>query len=309
MSPEITDAPGEVDSEEARDAYVRSADSAPGSVMAALARADQATRSRVVNRLQRERGNAYVQRLVERSVPHDSHPAAVQRDGEDEPSGSGYRLRSPSLLGGAGAGPGPSSANSLHLDPEIQAQIRAIEITRNLLDPTALRTALLGIELTTPSTSPNPFAAPSLPTPGPLVPRGAGPETSRSAEAGDFLGGLMAVPAIDTAVTRLQTLALDQVRSDYRRLSTGERIAAITAGVLIGGAALAGVGSSPEARRLALDQLNGRVIPVPGLSGLSVELNTQRGGVMVGLHLDIGALLPPALGFGPGSPTPIGGPP
>lgn len=308
-SSELAEVPGEVQAEEARDAHLKSTGSAPDTFIAALAHADGAGRERIVSRLQQAHGNAFVQRLVATLAPSSGHPALVQRDGEGESSGSRFRLTTPSLLGPAGASPSPSSAYQLHLDPEIQFRIQAMQLAHQLLDPTALRAALLRIEPGAALTAPSPLAGPSAPAAEPLVPRGEGPETPRAAGAGDALSAVMAVPLIDTAITNLQTLALDRVRSDYRRLSTGERIAAISASVLIGGTAIAGIASNPDARRFALGQLNGRVFPVPGVSGLSVELNTERDGVMVGLHLDVGALLPKSLGFGPSSPTPIGGPP
>lgn len=308
-SPELAEVLGETQSEEARDAYPKGPGSAPGSFVSALTHADGAGRERIISRLQQARGNAYVQRLVATLAPSRGRPAVVQRDGEGDSSESGFRLPTPSLLRPAGADPSLSSEYQLHLDPGIGAQMRAIQLAQQLLDPTAVRAALLRIEPGATSTAPNPFAGPSVPAAEPLVPRGEGPETARAAGAGDALRAVMAVPSIDRAITSLQDLVLDRVRSDYRRLSTGERIAAISASVLIGGTAIAGIASSPDARRFALDQLNGRVFPVPGVSGLSVELNTERNGVMVGLHLDVGALLPRSLGFGPSSPTPIGGPP
>jgi hypothetical protein len=60
---------------------------------------------------------------------------------------------------------------------------------------------------------------------------------------------------------------------------------------------------------MALSQLNGRVLPVPGLNWLSLEINTGGNNLMLGGHVDIGSLLPPSLGFGPSSAQPIGGPP
>ena len=268
----------------------------------ALAHADHAGRERLLNRLQSMHGNALVQRVV---AVHASatRAVAVQRDGDDER----FRLTTPSLLGPST--PGPESRFRLRLDPDLELRMRAMQITQQLLDPAALRPALLRVAASGTAPQPNPLAGPSVPTPAPLVPRGDGPETPRAGEVGDIVSAVMAVPAIDTAITSLRDLALDRVRSDYRRLSTGDRIAAITASVLVGGAAVAGVASSPEGRRFALGQLNGRVLPVPGVGGLSVELNTERGGVMVGLHLDVGSLLPASLGFGPGSPSAIGGPP
>ena len=160
-----------------------------------------------------------------------------------------------------------------------------------------------------PSAPSGALSGPAIPAPTPLVPPGAGPETPRAATPGDLLKAVMAVPVLDDAVQRLSTDARDRVSRDWGRLGTGERAIFVSTAVLIGAGALAGVASDPESRRFALDQLNGRVLPVPGIDGFHVELNTAGGGVMVGLHLDVGRLLPPSLGFGPGSPEAIGGPP
>src|SRR5262245_53540258 len=56
--------PGEVEADASRDAFLRGAGSDPATVASALSGADGATRSEAVSRLQRERGNAYVQRVV-----------------------------------------------------------------------------------------------------------------------------------------------------------------------------------------------------------------------------------------------------
>jgi hypothetical protein len=102
---------------------------------------------------------------------------------------------------------------------------------------------------------------------------------------------------------------MDRVRRDWRRLGTGGQVAAVTAAVLVGGGALAGIVSDPEGREFVLDQLNGRVLPVPGITGLGMELNTSGDNIMVGMHFDVGAVLPEWMGFSPSSPPAIGGPP
>jgi outer membrane protein OmpA-like peptidoglycan-associated protein len=67
--------------------------------------------------------------------------------------------------------------------------------------------------------------------------------------------------------------------------------------------------TDPDARKFLIGQLNGRVLPVPGVDWLHLEVNTGGDNLMLGLHVDVGRLLPPILGFGPGSPSAIGGPP
>jgi hypothetical protein len=124
---------------------------------------------------------------------------------------------------------------------------------------------------------------------------------------------VMAVPMVDAAITNLRTQATDRLQRDWRDLSTGNRIAVISTGVLLGSGAIAGVLSNPETRQLAqqfaLSQLNGHVFTVPRLDWLGVEMNLSGNNLMLGFHADIGKLLPPSLGFGPASFTAIGAPP
>ena len=77
----------------------------------------------------------------------------------------------------------------------------------------------------------------------------------------------------------------------------------------MGQARLGGALSDPSSRSFLLSQLNGRVLPVPGLPWLRLEMNTGGNALMLGAHVDVGALLGPVLGFRPSSPSPIGGPP
>jgi hypothetical protein len=55
---------GEAEADAVRDALLRGAGIGPGTLSSALARADETTRARAVGRLQQERGNSYVQRVV-----------------------------------------------------------------------------------------------------------------------------------------------------------------------------------------------------------------------------------------------------
>jgi len=188
--------------------------------------------------------------------------------------------------------------------------MRAITAMQGALTPAALRPNLLQLPSNVGQPPPpGPLQGPAPPQAPPLVPRGEGPVESRAASGGDLLQAVMAVPAIDTAITNLQTQAVDRVRRDWRDLGTGGQAAVVTSLAVIGGGALGGAMTDPAARSFALSQLNGRVIPVPGVGGLGVELNTEGDNVMVGLHLDIGRYLPESLGFGPGSASPIGAPP
>ena len=238
-----------------------------------------------IHQLQQSLGNIAVRRLL---------TGRIQRQG---PFGGRQR---PSLLGGDQA--------RLTLDPEIEAQMRAITAMRSMLSPDALRPILLQIpdDFVQP---PGPLDSPPTPAAPPLVPAGAGPSEPRAASGGDVLRAVMAIPAVDTAITNLQNRAVERVQRDWRNLGTGGQVAVVSSLAVIGGGALAGAMTDPDAREFGLSQLNGRVIPVPGVGGLGVELNTKGDNIMVGLHLDIGRYLPESLGFGPGSASAIGAPP
>jgi hypothetical protein len=119
----------------------------------------------------------------------------------------------------------------------------------------------------------------------------------------------MAVPAVDQALARLRLQASEQVTRDWSRLTTGERAGVVSSLAVIGIGALGGIASDPDARATALGLLDGRPLPVPGLDWMRVEVSTAGENVMVGLHVDVGQLLPPSLGFGAGSPQALGAPP
>lgn len=61
---DFQEVPGEAEADAVRDAFLKSAGPNPASQASALSNADSATRAHTLNRLQQERGNAYVQRVV-----------------------------------------------------------------------------------------------------------------------------------------------------------------------------------------------------------------------------------------------------
>ena len=246
-------------------------------------------------------------------IPNDP---TIQRDSPSNlPPIPNYQLTTPSL----GQPQDPSSRYklggdlSLHLDPQFQSTMQQVQ---EQVTPTTIRTALSQIKLTlppsgTPAPATNPLAMPSKPIPAaaPTVPAGNGPDKPRAADGGDIMDAILAVPAIDAAVNSLQTQASDRFTQDWHRLKTGEKIVGISSVVAIGGGLLAGVISDPAARKLALDQLNGKVLPVPKLNWLHLEINTGGDNLMLGLHVDVGQLLPSSWGFKASSPDAIGGVP
>jgi hypothetical protein len=217
----------------------------------------------------------------------------------------------------------------LELDPALQAQIWS-RIDQEL-DPARLRPVLGTVsylgpgfpKLPTPAaaasaatsgtagTAPavNPFTLPPIPEPAPLVPKGAGPDKPKAADGGDIAEAVAAVPVIDQAITGLKEQAKAKVLTDWSRLSGGEKAITVSSLAVIAAGTLAGISTDPEARKLALGQLNGKVLPVPKVPWMRIEVNTGGDNLMVGIHVDVGSMLPPSLGFGPGSANPIGGPP
>lgn len=191
----------------------------------------------------------------------------------------------------------PSSVPQLHLDPAIEAEMRAIR-ARALLDPAVLRSTLLRLDVDSLISTPPPRWATPVKgdEPQPLVPRGAGPETPRPAGVGDLLKAVSKVPAVDGALTNLQLEAERQARVGWGGLSTGERAMVITQSALIGGGAVAGILSQPDARQFALDVLQNRLLPT-GVPGLQFQFNLTGPDQRIEFQLNVGALLPRSLGF------------
>jgi hypothetical protein len=143
----------------------------------------------------------------------------------------------------------------------------------------------------------------------PIVPKGEGPDKPKAGRLSDVAEAIAAIPALEQALTTLKTEAKTKVTTDWGKLNTGEKAAVVTSVVSIGIGTLGGAATDPTARKFLLSQLNGKTLPVPGVPWLNVEVNTGEGNMMVGMHVDVGRLLPPSLGFGPGSPSTLGGPP
>lgn len=247
---------------------------------------------------QRSGGNQAAQRLI-------------QRDETSLPSVPDYQLTPPSLF------PAPRRPSLLgegpylHLDPQIEAELRAQQI-RTALSPAQLRPLLARLPLEPILLAPGgglPAAPPPAPQPGPPAqpqPRvGERGEPPRAGSGGDILRAIAERPEVEAAIGRLGDHALMQ----WQRLRLGGQVAVVSTSALIAGGALAGIATSPEARRFVFEQLSGAALPVPGADWLHVELNVADDNLMFGLHLDVGRFLPAALGFGPGSPEAIGEPP
>ncbi len=228
--------------------------------------------------------------------------APVQRE-DSLPPVPNFQLTPPSLLTPLD----PTSRYSLglnyHLDPDLPLTLK--QDTQQLLDLAILRPQLEQIDLgtTLPTFLPK---RPVTPEKSAAVPSEQPPTTPRSADAGDLLKAV--VVKLDPTLTTLKTRVGDRAESDWRHLNRGEKVGVVSAFTVIGGGALAGIISDPEARRLSLGLLDGKVLPVPKLDWLNLEINTKGNNLMLGLHLDVGQLLPSVLGFRASSPKAIGVP-
>ena len=100
----------------------------------------------------------------------------------------------------------------------------------------------------------------------------------------------MAVPAVRAEVNKLRDTATDQLKRNWRSLSAGDKSAGIGVSALIASGVIAGIVSNNSARQFALQQLQGRNIPVPMVPGLSFQLNPIGPNQSVMLNLDLSAL-------------------
>jgi hypothetical protein len=98
-------------------------------------------------------------------------------------------------------------------------------------------------------------------------------------------------------LTRLRTEAEDRASREWSQLGTGDRVLIISHTALVSGMALGGALSNPEAREFIWNQVQDRPLPVPGVRGLTFEFNLRGPERRVMFNLNLGALLPPSLGF------------
>ena len=117
----------------------------------------------------------------------------------------------------------------------------------------------------------------------PLVPRPAlhprHPEPAvKPGSGGDLLEALMAVPTLKSGIDKLKAAVIAKPIQDWKRLSSGGKAAVISQTVLMGGGALTAVLSSKQDRQSLYNMLKDREIPipVPGVPGLEVQLQTGK---------------------------------
>jgi hypothetical protein len=167
----------------------------------------------------------------------------------------------------------------LHLDPQIAAEMRAIEARQNFerLRGIWLRPEWWQLEQVLQPQRQWLQAPPASASPPP-VPRGAGPATPRPAEVGDLMEAIWAVPAVQRTAYRLLDEATSNLRAGWRDAATGERTLVVGYAVLMAGT-LAPLLSVSSYRQQAFDLIQGRKIPVPGVPGGWVRV-VPRGGFL-----------------------------
>ena len=181
----------------------------------------------------------------------------------------GWRPRSPSL-----------GDFTLHLDPRLEAEIRALGVGT---PSPALRTLILSPPWTLFDQShlDRMLATPPPTNPtAPLVPRGAGPATPRPGEVGDVLKAVWAVPSIQRAANdALGRMKLELSRG-WSDATPAERGLAIGWGVLTLGT-LTPLLANAETRMGILRFLEGKDIPVPGVDPLTLRIGPRGGGASI----------------------------
>jgi|GEM_PF-1466727 len=274
------------------------AHTAPGS------RGNGPARVAAVQRMQQTQGNRATRQALQRQAA-----IAVQRD---LPAVPDVTLTTPALLQPAdpAARYHLGGDQHLHLDPQIQAMIQTG--VQQHAAPAVVVPALSSLRLGALPAVQTPaggLGGPAPAAPAPAVAPGAGPAPSHPGSTGDMMDAIAADPAVNRLVTTLQTRMTDQLLRDWHRLRTGEQIATVSVATAIVVPALIAALANPQTRSLLLGQINGRILPVPGVPWLHAEVNLGADNLMFGLHADVGRLLPQGWGFGPNDPTAIGGPP
>jgi len=226
--------------------------------------------------------------------PSSKSEPALQRDAnEDEER---LRLTTPQL-GFRRSGPRllPEEETRLQLDPEIEAQMRAMQFTRRKLSRDQILPALLNLDpdlIFGTQPTPSLQSLPTAPKPR-LAPTGSEPTELRPATIGDVIRALIKTSAMKSALADLSTRAESVMRS----LSTGEKALVITGSAVIAAGALVGVISNPEARSFVLEKLEDQAIPIPGVRGLSFQFRVTGDNPEVIFNLNVGQFLPAEFGF------------
>ena len=181
--------------------------------------------------------------------------------------------------------------DALKLDPSIKARLDAIEHRLNsmqlqqayfkpdfkLLQNLNLRRAISGATRRVPGK--------------PMVPLGKGPANLRraisgatrrvpgkplvphAASVGDLMSAVMRLTVVKQAVDSVKDQVTAKLHRDWRRLPTGGKAAAISVTAVITGGTLAGLLARKKTRQQALEFIQGKNLPAPGVAGLSIQIS------------------------------------
>ncbi|MCB0644796.1 MAG: hypothetical protein KDC44_24290, partial [Phaeodactylibacter sp.] len=214
-----------------------------------------------------------------------------EEDGEGETTDPGpFHLEVPSLSYSSWARNQNrySLGVDLNLDTGLDFRMSFRQYMEQQLSLPRIRTDLLRVD-------PNEFFRPiydpftSDKKPWELAP---GPDPPQEASFGLLWSAIKTTPAVSRILNDVEQQASDA----WSGLETGQQVLVGSSMVLVGGAALAGMYINPDTRGL----INGVPLPVPGVSGLALELYIpeDNSSFFIGAHLDLGQFLPKSWGFG-----------
>jgi len=213
----------------------------------------------------------------------------------------GYQLKAPELS--FRKSPPTLGGNyTLRMDPKIQAEINAIIAGADASSPATSVPNLRRLMLT-----PNwnqlqqsdLDRALAQPLPGPhkgfSIKPGKGPAKPKKADVSTLLKAIWAVPEVKIAAERVCGDACRTAKKIGAEVGEKVEKAPLWSKIVVGGAVLTGATTtlilSDKSRELALDAVDGRTIPVPGVSGLSAQISRktvgQKKGVEAVLFFDL----------------------
>jgi hypothetical protein len=225
-----------------------------------------------------------------------------------------FQLPTPWLLGGER--PRPRLGDDLQLDPNRMANAEA-EIAAKLAAD-ALLAQIGRVQLGVPPPAvgepggpdvitgadpragvPAPASATAPTATGPAAPVPPVPPftQTRPGNVGDLMDAVISHPSIAPGLARVK----DEALRAFRTAPPGERAFAIVSVLTFSGLAVGGALATPGGRDM-LGRLSGKVLPVPGVNWLGLEFNSEGDNHILGVHVDVGGLLPPSWGFGSAGP-------
>ena len=147
--------------------------------------------------------------------------------------------------------------------------------------------------------APAPPAATAPTPPGSAAPVPAVPPFTRTrpGSAGDLIDAVTVHPSIAPGLARVK----DEALRAFRTAPPGERAFAIVSVLTFSGVAVGGALATPGGRDM-LGRLSATLLPVPGVDWLHLEFNSKGDNHILGVHVDVGGMLPPSWGFGPAGP-------